>query len=117
MVTLATVWTSSELQLLMALLSTHGIWTNAVGEAHVAAEPGLAVALGGMHVRIRAEDLPLAVELIDAVDPKPYCGPLFSRNRFANAVAVALMIVAMCPAPATIPAYFHYVVRKSGDTA
>lgn len=117
MVTLATVWTPSELQILITLLRTHGIWTNAVGERHAAAEPGLAVALGGMHVRIRVEDLPLAVELIDEVDREPYRGPIFSRKRFANAVAAALMIVAMCPAPARIPVYFHYVVRKSSDTA
>lgn len=113
LVTFATVWTVSELRVLIALLRTHRIWATASCEGHSQVEPGLAMALGGIRVRIHEADLPLAVELVDGVDPTPYLGPLFSRRRVVNMFAVLLMIVTCCPAPARIPTHFHFAMRRA----
>jgi hypothetical protein len=117
LVTLATVWMQSELHCLRTLLGTNGVWTSVVGERHVSVEPTLAVALGGMRVQIHAADLAVAVPLIDGIDRTPYAGPVFSRNRLVNALAVALMIVGFCVAPARIPAQFHFAMKREAEPA
>jgi hypothetical protein len=114
-VTLATVWTQSELHSLLTLLRTHRILAFALGGRHSSVDPAMAVALRGIRVRIPIEDLPLAVELIADVDRTPYCGPIFSRNQLANIAAVVLMVVSFCPAPARIPAFFHFEMRRPDD--
>jgi hypothetical protein len=110
-VTLATLWTQSELHCLLTLLRTHGILAFALGERHASVEPDLAIALCGIRVRIPIDDLPLAVELIASVDRTPYAGPVFSRNRLANIAAVVLLLISFCPVPARIPAFFHFEMR------
>jgi hypothetical protein len=115
LVTLATVWTQSELHCLKTLLTTNGVWTSVVGDRHAYIEPALVVALNGMRVQIRADDLAVAVPLIAGVDRTPYAGPIFSRNPLVNALAVALMIIAFCPAPARIPAHFHFAMRRDAE--
>jgi hypothetical protein len=113
LVTFATVWTQPELHSLLGLLAANDIWATAAGARHVSVEPDLGIALGGMRVRIHREDLALAVDVVAEVDRTPYCGPLFSRNRIVNALAVLLLVLTVCPAPARIPARFHFARRET----
>ena len=77
-VTIAAVFSRSELYALLALLRANGVFATTVGEGHACVDWPLAVALGGVRVTIPVEDLPLAGELLADIDRRPYRGPVYS---------------------------------------
>ena len=106
LVTIAAVYSQSEFGLLMALLHQHGIFATAVGERHALVEWPLVVALGGIRVRIRRGDVPLARELVSAVDRTPYHGPVYSESRLLDIILMLLLFFFAAPPPPRVATAF-----------
>jgi len=116
LVTIAAVYSRSELYALLALLRTNGIFASTVGEGHARVDWPLAVALGGVRVTIPVEDVPLAGVLLAGIDPHPHRGPVYSVDRFVD-LALMLLITLFfhVPPPARLPATFNIAERRSAD--
>ncbi len=118
-VTVAIVYSQTELPVLLGLLRTNGIWAHPVGAGHASIDWPLAVAFGGIEVRVHAEDAPEAARLLSGVERIFYRGGLFSDSRMADILMVALMIlVGVLAPPARIPAFFldprYAIEREAG---
>lgn len=113
LVTVAAVYSRSELHALLGLLRTNGIAASTVGEEHSRVDWPLAVALGGVKVTIPAADVALATELLGGIDATPYRGPVYSPVR---AVDILLMVILTfffaVPPPARIPAHIYLAARR-----
>jgi len=108
LVTIAAVYSRSELYALLGLLRTNGIIAATIGENHARVDWALVVALGGVRVQIRARDVPLAAELLDSVGSRPFWGPFFAENRVVDLALILLLFIAGMgtPPPARIPAAY-----------
>ena len=115
LVTIAAVYSRGELYALLGLLRTNGIFAATVGENHARVDWAIVVALGGVQVQIRAHDVPLAAELLESVDPRPWRGPVFAPSRAVDiALMLLLFVVGMgTPPPARIPAAYFIAPRHS----
>ncbi|HEX6376443.1 MAG TPA: hypothetical protein VFZ91_12080 [Allosphingosinicella sp.] len=111
--TIAAVYDRSELGLLRSWLEAHGLWTSTVGDGHAAVEWPLAVALGGVRLRVRAEDFAAAAELLADREPYRFARTLFLRSRLADAaLLLMLFLLTFVPPPPRIAATF-YVARRA----
>jgi hypothetical protein len=113
LVTVAAVYSRSELYALLGLLRTNGIGASTVGEGHNRVDWPLAVALGGVRVMIPAADVDLARELLGGVDSTPYRGPVYSPVRVVDILMmVILTFLFSVPPPARIPAHIYLAARR-----
>jgi hypothetical protein len=113
LVTIASVYSRSELYALLALLRTNGIFAATVGEGHARVDWPITVALGGVGVQIRAGDVALARELLGGIDRNPYRGPVYSENRILDVILMLLLLLPLgVPPPARIPAAFYFAERS-----
>ena len=107
LVTIAWVYNYSELYPLVCLLRTNGVAASVLDEGHVRTQ-WITVALGGLRVAVPDEQLPLAREILAAVDSRPVRSPW----GFADiAVFVMLALFFGVPPPARVPAHFHVAER------
>ena len=105
--TVAVAYAQPELALLLSRLHWHGIHTAAVGQGHVSLDWALTVALGGVRIRVPAEQAEEARALLAEVEPPRWRGGIFADNRVLDvALAVMLFLTAWVPPPARIPAAY-----------
>ena len=105
--TVAYVYSQSDLALLMSVFESEDIWLTAVGRLHVAVDPALAIALGGVELRVHAEDGEDARAVLAALDPIP------NRARFLTGIfpidllflVLVLIAFAVPPPPRMFPCF------------
>jgi hypothetical protein len=108
LVTIAAVYSRTELYALICLLRTNGVAARALNEGHVRAQ-WIAVALGGVRVGIPEEQVPLAREILGGIDP----GPVRSPWGFADlAVFAILAFFFSVPPPPRAPAHIYVAERR-----
>ena len=114
LVTIAAVYSRSELYALLGLLRTNGVFAATVGENHSRVDWALVVALGGVRVQVLERDLGLVGELLAGVDRQPWRGPVFADDRVMDvALMLLLFVIGMCtPPPARLPASY-FIDRHS----
>lgn len=115
LVTIASVYSRSELYALAGLLSANGIFVSTVGEGHCRVHWGIILALGGVRVQVKPADFPVARELLAGIDRSPYRGGVFCRPRWLD---IALMLILFfpfgAPPPPRLPAHFYFAPAR-GD--
>lgn len=105
--TVAYVYSQSDLALLMSVFESEDIWLVAVGRLHVAANPGLATALGGVELRVHEADVQDARLVLASLDPIPWRAPLFT-GVFAIDLLFLLMLLLLFgvpPPPRAMPCF------------
>ena len=70
--TVAWVYNPSDLALLQSRFIGSGIFVQRISMGHAAADPGLTTALGGIELRVRADDAVRALALLGELEPRPY---------------------------------------------
>lgn len=114
LVTIAAVYSQSELQVLLTLLRTNGIWAHTVGERHAYIEWPIVVALQGVEVRIHVEDLDLARELLSDIERVAFIARIFTPDRALDIVLLLLIFFLFwVPPPARVPACYFLEPRHS----
>jgi hypothetical protein len=110
--TLAFVYSRNELAFLEALLRGHGFFVHAAGGLHHAADPALAVALGGVRLQVPAGQAADARALLAGLDRPVWRGGVYTRSHWID-VPLALLLCFVCgvPPPARIPAEFVLEAR------
>lgn len=105
--TVAYVYSQSDLALLLALFESEDIYVFGVGRCHASVDWALTVALGGVELRVHAEDAVDARAVLAGLDPWPYRGRLLTG---IFAVDLAFLVLALfvfaIPPPARMPPCF-----------
>jgi hypothetical protein len=103
--TVAYVYSQSDLALLMSVFESEDIWLLAIGRLHIAVNPGIATALGGVELRVHAEDAEDARTVLARLDPIPYRASFFTGSFPIDLLFLVLMMVvfAVPPPPRMIP--------------
>jgi hypothetical protein len=116
LVTIASVYSRSELLALVGLLRAHRLFVSTIGEGHGRVDWAIMLALGGVRVQVRAKDVPLARDLLLGVERSVYRGPVYGIPR---AVDIALMLLCLfpfgVPPPARLPADFYFAGPRSAE--
>ena len=106
-VTVAWVYDRSELSILLSLFEDRGIWVVQVGAQHIAIDWSLTVALGGVELRVHAEDAEAAWDLLAGLDRTAPRRRFFLDNWLLDiALMLALFVATGMPSPARLPATF-----------
>jgi hypothetical protein len=108
LVTIAAVYSRSELYALLCLLRTNGVSASTIGEGHAGAE-WITVALGGVRVAVPEEQLSVARELLAGIDQRPPRTPL---NLVEAALFAMMAFFLAVPPPARIPAEIFITERR-----
>ena len=104
--TIAFVYSPSDLALLLSLFGQAGIYVQQIGEGHARAAPGLTTALGGIALRVRAEDLEDARAMLATVEPVPHRGPLLTGIiPFDLFFFIVVGLMGMAPPPRQLPTF------------
>jgi hypothetical protein len=114
--TIAYVYSQSDLALLMSVFESEDIWLVAVGRLHIAVDPGIATALGGVELRVHAEDAEDARRVLASLEPIPYRAPFFTGSFPIDLLFLVLMMVvfAVPPPPRMIPCFVGVAARREG---
>lgn len=112
--TIAYVYSQSDLALLMSVFESEDIHLLAVGRLHIAANPGLATALGGVALRVHAEDAEDARVVLASLDPIPYRASLFTGSFPVDILFLVLMMLvfAVPPPPRMMPCFVGLPARR-----
>src|ERR1043165_2016159 len=112
--TVAYVYSQSDLALLFSLFESEDIWVTAVGRLHVAVDPGLATALGGVELRVHVEDAEDARMVLASLDPVPYRAPLFTGSFAITLLSLVLMlfVFSVRPPPRMCPCFVGLAARQ-----
>lgn len=101
---IAIVYSQDELALLTSRLHSEGIWTFSHGARHVAVDPALTLALGGVRLLVRREQAEDAREVLAMGEAWQRAGGVYARSRVLDlALALLLALMAGVPPPARIP--------------
>jgi len=112
--TVAYVYNPSDLAILLSLFEDADIDVFGVGRGHASVQPGLVTALGGVQLRVHAEDLGEASALLAARDPVPYRASLpFSFWPLDLLFFLFLAFFGAPPPPRQLPTY---VVGRASTT-
>ena len=104
--TVAYVYSPSDLALLLSLFAQAGIYVQQISDGHCRAQPGWTTALGGIALRVRAEDLEDAQAMLAAVEPVPHRGPLLTGIfPFDLFFFVVVGLMGMHPPPRPLPTF------------
>ncbi len=105
--TVAWVYDRSELSLLLSLFEHHDIWVVQVGAQHIAIDWSLTVALGGVELRVHAEQAEAARALLAGLDRRAPSRRFFLDNRLLDILLVLVLFASTgMPSPARLPASF-----------
>lgn len=74
--TVAWVYDPSDLALLLSLFESEDIFVLPIGRLHAAADPPLTTALGGVALRVHADDADDARLVLASLPPIPYRTPM-----------------------------------------
>ena len=112
--TVAYVCSQSDLALLMSVFESEDIWLLAVGRHHIAVDPAIATALGGVQLRVHAEDAEDARTVLARLDPVPYRARLFTGIFAIDLVFLVLMlfVFGMAPPPRMVPCFVGVAARR-----
>lgn len=114
--TVAWVYGQGDLAILLSRLEDAGIWVVPVGYLHAAVQWSWTLALGGVELRVHAEDAAAARTLFAEVDWTPSRQPLFSANRLVEIVLILLLfLVGFFAPPARMPPEFVVARRERVD--
>lgn len=105
--TVAYVYSPSDLALLLSVFQSEDIPLVAIGRCHIAVNPALATALGGVELRVHAEDARDARLVLAGLDPIPCRGPLFTGSLPIDLLFLLLLmfLFAVAPPPRTMPCF------------
>lgn len=98
--TVAWVYSPSDLALLMSRFIEADVFVQRVSVWHAAIDPGLTTALGGVELRVRAEDATRAHALLGELEPVPH------RIRMGAGLLLLFLVMAFFgvgPPPRQIP--------------
>lgn len=105
--TVAWVYSQSELAVLLALLAHEDILVVPIGRHNAAADYAMTLALGGIEIRVHAEEAEEARALLAGIDSTPFRRGIFSDNRWLDGLIILILFCAGCFAPpARVPAQF-----------
>jgi hypothetical protein len=107
MAVVARVYNPPELAILLSVLEDHGIWVQPDYRQQIGVHWDWALALGGVLLRVRAEDAPAAYAALAAAPPAVWRGGVFTDVRVLD-VALAILILLWCGVgvPCRLPAEF-----------
>lgn len=115
--TIAWVYSQSELAVLLSLLANEDIHVLPIARGHASVAWGFTLALGGIEVRVHADEAEDARILLAGIDRTPFRRGVFSDNRLIDGfVMVMLVIAGLFAPPARMPAEFvapRAVVRRA----
>jgi len=104
--TVAFVYDQSQLALLLSLFESEGIWVVPTAYFHATAQWNLALALGGVELRVHEADAVAARALVARIDPILSPRPIFSDVRPLEILLIlGLFLVSFFAPPARIPAH------------
>jgi len=92
--TVAWVYDPSDLALLLSLFESEDIFVLQIGRFHAAVEPNLTTALGGVALRVHAEDADDARLVLASFDPSP-----FREGLSLQFVVLMLLLLVLLAAP------------------
>jgi hypothetical protein len=105
--TLAWVYSPAELAVMLSWLRSADVSVFPMSARHISVQPALAVALGGVELRVRREDAPRARALLAGIEAGAFRGALFANNRLIEALVLLLLFFMFTlVGPARIPASF-----------
>jgi len=112
--TVAFVYSQSDLALLLSVFESEDIWLVAIGRLHVAVDPSLAVALGGVELRVHEEDAEDARTVLASLDPVPHRARLFTGIFPIDLLFLVLVLVvfAVPPPPRMPPCFVGAAARR-----
>ena len=102
--TVAFVYCPSDLALLLSLFESEDIFVLPIGRRHASADPPLTTALGGVELRVHAEDADDARRVLASLPPIPFRVP-FATSLLAALVIALLFFVLMAPPPRQVPTF------------
>lgn len=105
--TIAYVYSQPELAVLLSLFGWEDIFILPINRHTISVAPSLAIALGGVQLRVHPADADRARALLATIDQsRAFWGPVFFRDRLADAILIlALFLLGLAPI-ARIPAEF-----------
>jgi hypothetical protein len=104
--TLAWVYDQGDLAIILSRLEHADIWVVPLGYHQIAAQWYLTIGLGGVELRVHAEDAAAARALFAEVDWQPRRCSLFSDNRLIEIVLILFVFGIILAPPARMPAEF-----------
>lgn len=97
--TVAYVYSRSDLALLESLFESEDIHLHPVAMRHTGVDLALTTALGGVELRVHAEDAADARAVLASLDPVPYRGRLFTGSFPIDLLFMVLMFLVFSVAP------------------
>ena len=112
--TVAWVYDSGELALLLSLFEREGIAVLPLGSQHASVQWSLVVALGGVRLRVREDDAPAALALLAGLECMPRTSVrFFARDKMVDVLLVLLLFfLGGLAVPARIQADFAVPRRE-----
>jgi hypothetical protein len=105
--TIAWVYSQSELAVLLSFLANQDIYVLPIARGHASVDWGFTLALGGIEVRVHADEAEDARILLAGIDRTPFRRGVFSDNRLIDGVIMVVLVVAgLFAPPARMPAEF-----------
>lgn len=106
--TVAYVYSQTELALLLSLFETENIWVVPTAYHQVAAQWWMAVALGGIELRVHEADAEAAWALLATLERPVFKQRIFSDFRVVEWLLIlGLFVTGFFVPPARIPAHFQ----------
>jgi hypothetical protein len=111
--TIAYVYSQTELAVLLSLLEDEDIWVAPVGRGHISVDWTIAVALGGVELRVHAAEAARARALLGRIDDVHVWRGFFLRNRLLDIALILLLLpMTLVAPPARLPAFFVGVAAR-----
>lgn len=105
--TVAWVYSQSELAVLLALFTHEDIHVVPIGRHNAGVDYAMTVALGGVEIRVHAEEAEEARTLLAGIDGAPFRRGIFSDNRWLDGlIMLVLFFAGLFVPPARVPAQF-----------
>ncbi|HYI47688.1 MAG TPA: hypothetical protein VEX35_04410 [Allosphingosinicella sp.] len=117
--TVAWVYSQSELAVLLSLLAHKDIHVLPIARHNAGVDYALTTALGGVEIRVHAEEAEKVRQLLAGIDRTPFRSGIFSDNRWLDGIVMVILFVAgLFAPPARTPAHFvapRTVAARSAD--
>ena len=111
--TVAWVYSQSDLAIILSLLEHEDIWVLPVGYHHISVQWSWTIALGGVELRVHAEDAVAARALFADAARAPCRRGVFADNRLLDILIVLLLFATSFFAPpARMPPEFAIENRR-----
>lgn len=111
--TVAWVYDAGELALLLSLFEWEEIPVTPIGYQHAAVQWNFIVALGGVRLRVREQDVPAALALLAGLERAPQKSVrFFAREKLVDILLVLLSFFLILAVPVRIQADFAVARRE-----